>query len=951
MPILKLRKRDSRHYGRISLEKVQPIQTPKRKKYKIKKRKWLKTIVIFLVIMSSLGFVGGTIAVVWATRDLPNPNKLIERKVSQSTKIYDRTGEHLLYEVYQNQKRTLVELDKIAEHARQATVAVEDKHFYTHKGVRIQSILRAGFNNLIGRKAGSGGASTLTQQLIKNAIVGNEHSYLRKIKEAIIAIRIEKKYNKDEILKLYLNEIPYGSTNYGIESASQSYFKKNAKDLTLAESATLAAIPKAPSYYLNDMYALANRRDTVLNLMEQQGFITKEEKNFAQNTPLKMQRGTGILEAPHFVLYVKQLLADSFGEKTVDEGGLKVITTLDYEKQKIAKEAIKEIGDINAEKYNANNAALVAIDPKTGEVLAMVGSRDFSDDKINGKYNVAVLGKRQPGSSFKPMVYTAAFEKGFTPETVLFDIKTNFEKNKDKKDYIPKNYTGEEYGLVTLRKALQGSLNIASVKTLYLVGAKSAIEFAKKFGYTTLTGDYGLSLVLGGGEVTLYEHTTAFAALANNGVYHKPFTILNVTDHNGKEIYKTKKSKGEKIIDKEIAATISDVLSDDNARAYIFDTNSILTLPGRVVAAKTGTTDDSKDAWTMGYTPSLATGVWVGNTIPATMKGGGSKLAAPIWNKFMREALKDTPAESFPEPPENKTKNPILRGNSEAIELKINRKTGKIAVSSTPKDLIITKKYLLPHTILHYINKNKPDGPALSNPSDDPQYEVWEKALKGWFAKEKNLGNTSLQDPPTEYDDPQSAELIPDLKILWPTNSSTITNRQFDFKIKATAPRGVDEVNYYIDNTRISSIKQFPFETNYYAKKLSKGEHTLRVTASDDLGNTAQEEIKFNLQANFDPPSVIWFDSSPLNLTNDDFPRAVVLTPFRWDDIYQVKIYLKSKDSEKLIYTFDQNTKLFGQRLLFTWNNYPGAGDNTLRAVLVDKFGGSMEKKLNINVK
>jgi len=956
MPIPSLNKRGQRQYGRLQPNQLEPVQKPRRfstrhlKKLPKPNRKIIRKLITLMILLGVFGFVGATGTVFWASKDLPDPNKLIERKVSQSTKIYDRTGENLLYEIYQDQKRTLIELDQIPDYAKKATVAIEDKHFYTHKGIRIQSIIRAGVNNLLGRKVGAGGASTLTQQLIKNAVVGNEHSYLRKIKEAVLAIRLEKKYSKDEILKLYLNEIPYGSTNYGIEAASQSYFKKSAKDLTLAESATLAAIPKAPSYYLNNLKALSSRRDTVLKLMYDQGQITEQQKNNAQNTPLKFySKAGGVLEAPHFVLYVKQLLADSFGEKTVDEGGLKVITTLDYDKQKIAEKAIKEIGEINAEKNNANNAALVAMDPKTGEVLSMVGSRDFDDDTIDGKFNVAVLGKRQPGSSFKPFIYLAAFAKGFTPETVLYDVETDFEKDKSKKPYIPKNYTGKNYGLVTLRQALQGSLNITAVKALYLVGADSMIKLAtEKFGYTTLTGDYGLSLVLGGAEVTLLEHTTGYATLANEGVYHKPITILKVEDHEGKEIFKAKKSKGTEAIDKKYVATLSSVLSDDKARAYMFGENSQLTLPGRPVAAKTGTTDDSKDAWTMGYTPSLVAGVWVGNSQPSTMKGGGSMLAGPIWNKFMREALDKTAVEQFPEPPKNEATNPFLKGAIGGITLRINKKTGKIASSSTPDEMVIEKTYLPPHTLLHYIDKNDPTASGQTS-QNDPQYETWEESLKKWIEKQKSTGSgITLQDPPTEHDTTGSIELLPSLKVISPLNSSTINSRLINFKVEVSAPRGVSEVNYYYNGIKIGSSYNHPFDFTYNALKQNKGIHSFKVIAQDDQGNSTQETVTIDLQAEFAPPSFEWIEEKSLN--KDNFPRAIYLIPYRWSEIKTIQIYLKSDSSEKLIYTFDQSDNLLGNKLTFTWNNYPGAGGHTLRGVMLDKKGRRLEKQLNIQV-
>jgi len=954
MPIPKLNRRDTRQYGHIQLNEQKPTNTPKKKKGGsfFKKRKWLKIVTIIAIACFSVGIISISATVIWVTKDLPSPDKLIERKVSQSTKIYDRTGKNLLYEIYQDQKRTLIELEEISDYAKKATVAIEDKHFYTHKGIRVQSILRATVNNLLGRRSGGGGASTLTQQLIKNAVVGDDRSYFRKIKEAILAIQLEKKYDKDQILKMYLNEIPYGSTNYGIEAASQSYFKKKAKNLTLAEAATLAALPQASTRYLNDLEALANRRDVVLKLMFDQGYITEQEKNLAQNTALSLYQNTGKLEAPHFVLYVKQLLADSFGEKTVDEGGLKVITTLDYEKQKIAEKAVEEIGKINAEKYKANNAALVALDPKTGEVLSMVGSRDFANDKINGKFNVAVLGKRQPGSSFKPLIYAAAFAKGYTPQTVVYDVLTDFGKNSNKK-YIPKNYSGKDYGLVTLGSALQGSLNIAAVKTLYLVGVERAMDFAKKFGYTTLTGDYGLSLVLGGAEVTLYEHTAAFAALANNGEYNKPYTIINVTDSKGKELYKVKKPKSKEVLDKDVAKLMSTILSDDNARAYMFGTGSNLTLPGRPVAAKTGTTDDAKDAWTVGYTPSLVAGVWVGNSIPSAMSGGGSMLAAPIWNKFMRESLKDSAVEQF-EKPEKKTeiKNPFLQGSMGGIKIGVNKKTGKIASSSTPDEFVVEKTYLPPHSLLHYINKDDPNTAGGSS-QNDPQYKIWEDALQEWISKQQLGGNNiTLADPPTEYDSPQDAKLIPTIKVISPTPSSTVTSRQLQFKITASAPRGVSEVNYYLNGKKVGSSKSSPFSISYYAQKESRGKNMVKITAEDDKGNMAIEEFYFTLDAELDPPTFSWLDTSPLSLTKDNFPYIIFTIPFRWSDTKNIKVYLeKTGESSKLIYTFNQSEVLFGDKLKFTWNTHPGIGQYKLKGVLVDKNNRTTEKTLNVVVK
>ncbi|KKR34822.1 MAG: Penicillin-binding protein, 1A family [Candidatus Magasanikbacteria bacterium GW2011_GWA2_40_10] len=946
MPIPQLH--PSRHYGRLP----ESAPAPRKEKRDYNRKKLLKNLG-WTALIGTIGiFIIGTITVAWVSRDLPDPDKINSRQVSQSTKIYDRTGANMLYEIYQNQKRTLVNLDQIATSTLKATIAVEDKNFYEHGGIQIKSIIRATFNNLIGRKTGSGGASTLTQQLIKNAVVGNEHSVFRKLKEAILAIRLEKKYSKDQILKLYLNEIPYGSTNYGIEAASQSYFHKSAKDLTLAESATLASIPKAPSTYLKDLDALRNRRDLVLSLMYDQGYITEQEKKDAQGIALRIFRSGGPMDAPHFVLYVKQLLADKFGERAIDEGGLQVITTLDYDKQKIAEKTVKELGDKNAKNANANNAALVALDPKTAQILALVGSRDYFNDEINGQFDVATLGKRQPGSSFKPFVYTAAFEKGYTPDTVLYDVSTNFDARAGQ-DYTPKNYDGKDHGLVTMRKALQGSLNIPAVKTLYLVGSANAIDFAKRFGYTTLTGDYGLSLVLGGAEVNLLEHTNGYATLANNGVYNEPVSILKVTNNLGEVLYQWKPSQGQEAITPEIAATTADVLSDDPARAFVFSLHGNLTLPDRPVAAKTGTTNDNKDAWTMGYVPSLAAGVWVGNTIPTPMKAGGNALAGTIWNRFMREALKGSPVETFPTPPINDAQKSVLRGGNGGITLNINSETGKIANSTTPENLIVQRAYLPPHDILHYVIKDDPRGPAPAFPADDPQYEAWEAGLQSWIAREQtDSRNLTFQEPPNEYDNVQTSELAPTLEFISPTEGQILTSREINIQVKASAPQGVTKVMYQIDGHTIGQSIEFPFNFTYYAQTLLKGPHNLSAVATDGSGNSTQKNINFALQADFDPANFEWFDKDPLIIKTNEFPRIISLTPFRWDDTKQIDIFISSATTpSKLLYNFNHTEdQLVNNQLTFTWKHAPAVGGYVLKAILLENTGKKVEKVLNITI-
>lgn len=860
MPIPKLKSRQTRVYGELSAKRP-PDRTNGLRVNALRARSWARSffagswrkwLVLGITVLGGLLIVGA-IFVLAIAYSLPDPSKLSDRDVAQSTKIYDRTGQHLLYEVFHDQKRTVIGLKDMSPWVSKATIAIEDKFFYQHSGVRVASIIRAGFNDLIGRRRGGGGASTLTQQLVKLTIVGDQHSLIRKIKEAILALQLERKYSKDEILALYLNEIFYGSTNYGVEEASQSYFHKSAKNLTLGEAAVMAALPKAPSRYLNNPTALKDRRDAVLRLMNEQGYITEVEKNMAQNAPLPVLGTKGIFNAPHFVLYVKQLLADQFGERLVDTGGLKVITSLDFDKQQLAERLIKENGDKFAKSARANNAAMVAIDPLTGQILAMVGSRDFTNVEIDGQFNVVTQGKLQPGSSLKPFIYTAAFEKGYTPDTILYDVKTDFDLRTGGAKYSPNNYDGKERGLVTMRKALQGSLNIPAVKTMYLVGYKNTIEFLKRFGYTTFTGDYGLSLVLGGGEVNLLEHTNAYATLADNGQYHDPVSILSVENATGAKLLEWNQTPGKEAVPPELAATITNVLTDNAARVYVFGEHNNLVLPDRPVAAKTGTTQSNKDAWTMGYVPSLAVGVWVGNTpkhVP--MKAGGNQLAGAIWNQFMVRALKKVKSEQFPTALPNDAKKPILRGSDGGIKLLINKLNGRMATSSTPPELLEEHTYLPPHDILFYVQKDDPRGETPAYPGDDPQYENWERALQDWIAREQKAGKPqTLSEPPTEYDIIASStpELAPRLIIIAPTPGQVFATRSLSFQVQATAPRGISEVEYFVDNKSIGTQNQFPFTFAYDAALLPVGPHTLRVIAKDDLGNNSTKEVGWVLAA------------------------------------------------------------------------------------------------------
>lgn len=838
---------------RTSRTNVQPKESVRVEVNKFKKRHQLiiRVVVGFMVAAVSLAAAFLFILFFWVSRDLPDPNKLQERVLAESTKIFDRTGENLLYEIHGDTKRTLIELEVIPDYTINAFIAIEDKNFYEHKGISLWAIFRTTITNVL--KNQRAGASTLTQQFVKNAILTPEKTYTRKIKEAILSYQIEKKYDKKQILKLYFNEIPFGSIAYGIQSAAEIYFAKSASDLTIAESAILAAIVKSPTYYSpygNNRDELIARQQYILSLMLREEYINENQYQEALNQELKFQKQLENIKAPHFVLYVKQQLVDKYGERMVEQGGLNVITSLDYEKQTIAEEVINKYADDNLNNWDASNASLVSVDTKTGHILAMVGSKDFFNTEIDGQVNVA-LRPRQPGSSFKPIVYTAALQKGFLPETVVFDVETIF-TTETGKNYEPKNYDLKERGPVSLRQALQGSLNIPAVKVIYLTGINSVLDFAEELGYTTLKdrSRFGLSLVLGGGEVTLLEHVFAFATLAREGERPEPVSIIKVFDNNGKIWEEWKEPTINKVKNPDAIRMINDVLSDDNARSYVFGSNSLLTLPGRPVAAKTGTTNDYRDAWTVGYTPSIATGVWVGNNKNTPMKRGadGSIVATPIWNEYMKNILLNSPVETFKPPEVKKSDKPMLGGSvGEEKKVVIDIMSGRLATKDTPIHLREEKIYRTLHNILHFVDRNDPLGPIPTKPEVDPQYNNWESALINWAEKNEIILN---EEPPTEYDNIHLPHQKPSLNIISPQENQVVGynilinftwSTVFNFK----------KIDIFVDDILQQTIDWQPPQNSTINLTLddswATGEHYLKIVIYDEAENTTIKNIKIFL--------------------------------------------------------------------------------------------------------
>jgi penicillin-binding protein 1C len=708
------------------------------------KKNW-KEIVIDGLILCVAGFIIlSAIILIWVSSlEIPDLSAFDERRILQSTKIYDRTGEVLLYDLHQDVKRTVVPLEEMSRHIKSATVAIEDDQFYNHMGIDIRAIIRAAVTNFQqGDLLGGQGGSTITQQVIKNSVLQRDKKLSRKAKEAILSIKLEQVLSKEEILEVYLNESPYGGTIYGVEEASQSFFATSSKNLSLPQAAYLAALPQAPTYlspFGSNRDALDNRQQLVLERMRINGFITIEEYEAAKE--MKVEFSTSAvtsIKAPHFVFNIIEQLAERYGEEAMAEQGLRVITTIDYELQEAAERIVAQKAASNTVRYNATNAGLVATDPKNGDVLVMVGSRDYFDEEIDGKFNVT-LASRQPGSSIKPFVYANAWRQGFLPATVLFDVPTQFspacaatDTTSDSPCYAPKNYNNKFVGPISMRNSLAQSLNIPAVKTLYLAGLTSTLKFTADMGLTTLNDPerYGLTLVLGGGEVKLIDMTHAYGVFANQGIRATPRTILRIEDTQGNLIEETEQSE-ERVLEENIALMVSDVLSDNIARAPLWGSFSLVNFGDRDVAIKSGSTNNLRDAWIMGYTPNIAVGAWVGNNDNSPMGGGLSGLiTTPMWREFMDIALEKLPVETFPQPQINtQGVKPIIRGQYINTSLLLEAMQSQNSGSSS---VDISSIYQNIHSILHFVNKNNPTGPQPSNPYSDGAYENWEFGVQNW---------------------------------------------------------------------------------------------------------------------------------------------------------------------------------------------------------------------------
>lgn len=810
------------------------------------------------------------------SRDLPNPNQLLERSFELSTRFYDR-NDKLLYEVYGDKNRTLVQLADVSPHVAHATLSVEDSEFYLHKGYSIRGIIRALRNTVFGGDLQGG--STITQQAIKNTLLTQERTVVRKIKELILSLQLENRYSKDEILQMYLNESPYGGLNYGIYSAAKAYFNKDPKDLTISESAYLAGLTQSPSYYSqfgSNPEAGIERRNYVLYLMHERGWIegdgkrhylSDEDYENAKNEVLNFDTAKIPLEAPHFTYYVKQYLVEILGQEAVEMGGLKVKTTLDLDTQKLAQEIVTDEID-NSENLNIYNGSMVVIDPKDGGILAMVGSKGYNLDpypegcvsgttgdnscKFDPYVNVA-LAKRQPGSAIKPITYATMLSQGYTAAYPLLDVPTKFEGASPDKPYEPVNYDGKFRGVMSLRKSLGNSLNIPAVKALKIVGIDNMIDQAEKMGITTFTDRerYGLALTLGGGETKLLELTGAFSVFAAKGIYRAPNPIIEVTNQKGDVVYKPSLVE-KRALSEEVAFIISDILSDDGARSETFGAGSLLNIPGKQVAVKTGTTDDKRDNYAIGYTPSVVAGVWVGNSNNEKMNpyvASGISGATPVWRRFMIEYLKDKDDEKFENP-------------STVEKMEVDKLTGGLPY----KDFETRSEWFAENTkptavsdwyqrirVCKIDGRIANDGCIDAGKSEEKdfikiraEFTEWQSAVDSWI--KENYSDEDKYFPPQmvsrlEFDgdnvknkDEVYAQIV-DLK-----NGDRV-NLNFRLNVEVSCYNDVKKVAIYLDDDKVTEDKDSPFGYNFDLPADKIGKHTFKVVVTDEKDNKGEDSI------------------------------------------------------------------------------------------------------------
>ncbi|KKQ31872.1 MAG: Penicillin-binding protein, 1A family [Candidatus Shapirobacteria bacterium GW2011_GWF2_37_20] len=822
------------------------------------KRFWYQFFRLFLIVFG-VGLVLMIILFAWYSKDLPSPTKVVRRE-GFASRIYDRNGE-LLYDLYHDQKRQPVTDDLIPDYLKKATVAVEDKDFYNHSGFDPMAPFRI-IKNLFYFKKLTGG-STLTQQLVKNVLLTSEVSVTRKIKEFILAVQIESKYKKNDILLMYLNEAPYGGTAWGVGTAAEQYFGKAVKDLGLAESAILAGLPQRPNVYSpfsSNPTAYVARTEHVLNRMVEDGYIDAETKNMTMEEVknYKFYENTSKLSAPHFVFWIKELLSERYGEDVAEGGGLKVSTTLDIKLQNQVQQIVSDQID-KSEKLLISNGAALVMDPRDGQVLAMVGSRGYNSDKTSGQFNVVTQGLRQPGSAIKPITYLMALRKGYTAASMIMDTPVSFPVA-GQRDYSPQNYTGKFLGPMSLREALGNSINTIAVKMLARVGVDNMLQQAYDMGVSTLepTAEnmkkFGFAVTLGGADVKMIDLASAYSAFANGGYKIEPVGILKVEDKDGRVLEEFHPSNGKKVMSPQEAFIISNILSDNNARSLTFGAVNSLAISNYQVAVKTGTTNEKKDNWTIGWTPNLLASVWVGNndSTPMGKVASGVSGAAPIWRQIMLYALPKREKQDFPIPDkivnisvdklsgygvhdgfESKTEY-FIDGTqtniSDPIHLKLKICRDKTGLA-TPEDVA---------------NGNFDEKEYFNFKEEDPVSvdgrNRWQEGIDGWINSQENK---DMYAPPFSYCRDDGAVGV---SFDQPGDHSTQGN-EVSVKISTSSLKKITEVKLWVDGSEVKTWNERPFEGNF---NMSTGPHTLKVRAVDKDGASNEREIRIGVNVAWD---------------------------------------------------------------------------------------------------
>ncbi len=853
-----------------------------------KKHWYIRHLKAAVLSVFSVFFIAGGIFSIWISRlQLPDLSAFNAIQVPQSTKIYDRTGKVLLYDIHEDVKRTVVPLTAISTDIQNATIAVEDSDFYTNMGIKPLSILRSAVVDLFTGSYDQGG-STITQQVIKNSLLTQDKTISRKIKEWVLAVKLARAVPKPDVLATYLNETGYGGNIYGVEEATKVFFGKDASDVDLAEAAYIAALPQAPSFYSpygSNKAGLDSRQKFVLQRMLDNKFITKDQYTKAiAETVNFLPKNTGTLLAPHFSMYVRNYLESKYGTDTVINGGLRVTTSLDYDLQQKMEQVVANFSPQIKSQFGATNMAMVAIDPTTGDILAMVGSENYYHTLNSGNFNAATA-YRQPGSTFKPFVYATLFEKGYTPDTVLFDTKTEFStlctvdgKPKDPYAsstacYSPVEYDNNYEGPLSIRTALAQSRNVPAVKALYLAGIADSIKTAQDMGITSLSDSnrYGLTLVLGGGEVSLLQLTSAYGVFADDGVRNAYRSVMEVDDSSGNTLEKSSLSPVQ-VMPIQPVRQINSILSDSSTGVRMSSITSVTSPLGRTVAIKTGTTNDYRDVWAVGYTPNLVVGAWAGNNDDTPLNHNiASLVITPVWGAFMSLALPSFPVQNFKVPdPVSPNLKPVLRGVWKGgTSYKIDSLSGKLATEYTPPSLTQEVVQNNVDSILQWVDKSNPTGPIPLNPTD-PQYPYWQYGVRDWYTNVflpanpgfKEVGTSTvisalmasttliLPGMPTSYDDIHVPANFPQVTITYPASNTAIAaNQKTTVVFTESGKFPVQKTDLFINDryiqSNIGTLNQFTFVPKDIEGVTINGTNTIKLVVYDNILNQNSTSTDF----------------------------------------------------------------------------------------------------------